>query len=173
MSRSQIHAKNDSRSYGRHYVRAGLAKTVTKDLPEPNFFLSISLTNDGNAILREIDVAHPAAKNMIELSRTQDEECGDGTTSVIVLGMLRCSHSPVPGFRDNDLIFSSTFLLSCVATRTYSTAGGSSPSPCRSLSVTSIQSLSSPPTNRYKPRSRSSRASPSRSTRVTTCRCSR
>ena len=36
------------------------------------------LTNDGNAILREIDVAHPAAKNMIELSRTQDEECGDG-----------------------------------------------------------------------------------------------
>ena len=49
-------------------------------------FLRLSLTNDGNAILREIDVAHPAAKNMIELSRTQDEECGDGTTSVIVLG---------------------------------------------------------------------------------------
>ncbi|KAF7967845.1 hypothetical protein HWV62_32886 [Athelia sp. TMB] len=45
----------------------------------------IVLTNDGNAILREIDVAHPAAKNMIELSRTQDEECGDGTTSVIIL----------------------------------------------------------------------------------------
>lgn len=45
----------------------------------------ILLTNDGNAILREIEVAHPAAKNMIELSRTQDEECGDGTTSVIVL----------------------------------------------------------------------------------------
>jgi T-complex protein 1 subunit gamma len=51
------------------------------------FFFFLSLTNDGNAILREIDVAHPAAKNMIELSRTQDEECGDGTTSVIVLGM--------------------------------------------------------------------------------------
>lgn len=44
-----------------------------------------SLTNDGNAILREIDVAHPAAKNMIDLSRTQDEEVGDGTTSVIVI----------------------------------------------------------------------------------------
>jgi len=44
------------------------------------------LTNDGNAILREIEVAHPAAKNMIELSRTQDEEVGDGTTSVIILG---------------------------------------------------------------------------------------
>jgi len=43
------------------------------------------MTNDGNAILREIDVSHPAAKSMIELSRTQDEEVGDGTTSVIVL----------------------------------------------------------------------------------------
>jgi len=43
------------------------------------------LTNDGNAILREIEVAHPAAKSMIELSRTQDEEVGDGTTSVIIL----------------------------------------------------------------------------------------
>lgn len=48
--------------------------------------LPLRLTNDGNAILREIEVAHPAAKNMIELSRTQDEECGDGTTSVIILG---------------------------------------------------------------------------------------
>lgn len=45
----------------------------------------ILLTNDGNAILREIEVAHPAAKSMIELSRTQDEECGDGTTSIIIL----------------------------------------------------------------------------------------
>ena len=41
----------------------------------------IVMTNDGNAILREIDVSHPAAKSMIELSRTQDEEVGDGTTS--------------------------------------------------------------------------------------------
>lgn len=57
----------------------------------------IVLTNDGNAILREvciirynliqlqIDVAHPAAKSMIELARAQDEEVGDGTTSVIIL----------------------------------------------------------------------------------------
>lgn len=48
----------------------------------------IVLTNDGNAILRELDVSHPAAKSMIELSRTQDEEVGDGTTSVIILGKL-------------------------------------------------------------------------------------
>lgn len=46
----------------------------------------IVLTNDGHAILREIEVAHPAAKSMIDLARTQDEEVGDGTTSVIILG---------------------------------------------------------------------------------------
>ena len=48
----------------------------------------ILLTNDGNSILREVDVSHPAAKSMIELSRTQDEEVGDGTTSVIILGTI-------------------------------------------------------------------------------------
>ena len=51
----------------------------------------ILLTNDGNSILREVDVSHPAAKSMIELSRTQDEEGGDGTTSVIILGSIFCS----------------------------------------------------------------------------------
>lgn len=45
----------------------------------------VVMTNDGNAILREIQVQHPAAKSMIEISRTQDEEVGDGTTSVIIL----------------------------------------------------------------------------------------
>eukprot|EP00918_Siedleckia_nematoides_P062779 GHVU01136807.1.p1 GENE.GHVU01136807.1~~GHVU01136807.1.p1 ORF type:complete len:567 (+),score=80.30 GHVU01136807.1:211-1701(+) len=43
------------------------------------------MTNDGNAILREIIVEHPAAKTMIEIARTQDEEVGDGTTTVIIL----------------------------------------------------------------------------------------
>jgi T-complex protein 1 subunit gamma len=46
---------------------------------------SIILTNDGHCILREMDVSHPAAKSMIELSRATDEEVGDGTTSVIIL----------------------------------------------------------------------------------------
>merc|ERR1719242_1252918 len=45
----------------------------------------IVMTNDGNAILREIQVQHPAAKSLIEIARTQDDECGDGTTSVVVL----------------------------------------------------------------------------------------
>merc|ERR1719440_1322692 len=54
----------------------------------------IVMTNDGNAILREITVQHPAAKTMIEIARTQDEEVGDGTTSVIILAaeMLGVSH---------------------------------------------------------------------------------
>mgnify|MGYP002784690293 CR=1 FL=1 len=45
----------------------------------------IVVTSDGNAILRELDVAHPAAKSMLEVCRTQDESVGDGTTSVVVL----------------------------------------------------------------------------------------
>ena len=53
----------------------------------------VLITNDGHAILREIDVAHPAAKSMIELSRTQDEEVGDGTTTVIILGLSLSSSS--------------------------------------------------------------------------------
>lgn len=53
------------------------------------------LTNDGNAILREITVEHPAAKTLIEISRTQDEEVGDGTTSVIILaGELLSASEP-------------------------------------------------------------------------------
>ncbi|XP_068209509.1 T-complex protein 1 subunit gamma-like [Palaemon carinicauda] len=46
---------------------------------------SIVMTNDGNAILREITVQHPAAKHLIEIAKTQDEEVGDGTTSVVIL----------------------------------------------------------------------------------------
>lgn len=46
---------------------------------------SIELTNDGNAILRELDVAHPSARSLIELAKTQDDEVGDGTTSVVIL----------------------------------------------------------------------------------------
>jgi T-complex protein 1 subunit gamma len=44
----------------------------------------IVLTNDGHAILREIEVAHPAAKSMIELSRTQVPDarcCGHAQTA--------------------------------------------------------------------------------------------
>jgi len=46
---------------------------------------SIVMTNDGNAILREITVQHPGAKHLVEIARSQDEEVGDGTTSVVIL----------------------------------------------------------------------------------------
>lgn len=45
----------------------------------------VSITNDGATILKEMNVLHPAAKMLVELSRAQDVEAGDGTTSVVVI----------------------------------------------------------------------------------------
>jgi thermosome len=45
----------------------------------------VVITNDGATILDEIDVQHPAAKMMVEVAKTQDDEVGDGTTSITVL----------------------------------------------------------------------------------------
>ncbi len=45
----------------------------------------IVITNDGATILKEIDVAHPTAKMMVEVAKVQDTEVGDGTTSAVVL----------------------------------------------------------------------------------------
>ena len=44
----------------------------------------VTITNDGATILKEIDVQHPAAKMVIEISKTTDNEVGDGTTSAVV-----------------------------------------------------------------------------------------
>ena len=46
----------------------------------------ITITNDGAAILKEIDVEHPAAKMMVEIAKTQDDMVGDGTTTTVILG---------------------------------------------------------------------------------------
>ena len=46
---------------------------------------AITVTNDGATILKSIYVDNPAAKILIDISRTQDEEVGDGTTSVAVM----------------------------------------------------------------------------------------
>jgi thermosome len=46
----------------------------------------VTITNDGATILKEIDVQHPAAKMMVEISKATDQEVGDGTTSAVVLG---------------------------------------------------------------------------------------
>jgi len=45
----------------------------------------VVITNDGVSILNEIDIEHPAAKMLVEVADTQEEECGDGTTSAVVL----------------------------------------------------------------------------------------
>ena len=45
----------------------------------------VVLTNDGATILKEIEVEHPAAKMLVEIAKTQEKECGDGTTSAVIL----------------------------------------------------------------------------------------
>ena len=57
----------------------GMDKMLVDSLGE------VTITNDGATILKEIDVQHPAAKILVEISKTTDNEVGDGTTSVVVL----------------------------------------------------------------------------------------
>src|SRR5207247_1740189 len=45
----------------------------------------VTITNDGATMLKEIDVQHPAAKMMVEISKATDNEVGDGTTSGVIL----------------------------------------------------------------------------------------
>ncbi|WP_292370486.1 thermosome subunit alpha [Methanoregula sp. UBA64] len=46
----------------------------------------VVITNDGVTILKEMDIEHPAAKMMVEVAKTQDDEVGDGTTTAVVIG---------------------------------------------------------------------------------------
>ncbi|RLG62275.1 thermosome subunit, partial [archaeon] len=48
-------------------------------------FGDVTITSDGRTILDEMDVEHPAAKMMVEVAKAQDDEVGDGTTTVVVL----------------------------------------------------------------------------------------
>ncbi|KAI9716400.1 MAG: T-complex protein 1 subunit gamma [Chrysothrix sp. TS-e1954] len=101
-----MNAQSGQRQFGRHAQLSNItaAKTVADIIRSclgPKALLKmlldpmggIVLTNDGHAILREIEVSHPAAKSMIELARTQDEEVGDGTTSVIILAGEILAHA--------------------------------------------------------------------------------
>ena len=45
----------------------------------------VVITNDGVTILKEIEVEHPAAKMMVEVAKTQDDEVGDGTTTAVII----------------------------------------------------------------------------------------
>jgi len=65
-------------------VRSSLGpKGMDKMLVES--FGDVTITNDGAVILKEMDVQHPAAKMMVEVSKTQDDEVGDGTTTAVLL----------------------------------------------------------------------------------------
>ena len=57
----------------------GMDKMMVSELGD------IVITNDGATILKEMNVEHPAAKMMVEIAKTQDEEAGDGTTSAVVV----------------------------------------------------------------------------------------
>ena len=45
----------------------------------------VVITNDGATILKEMDIEHPAAKMIIEVAKTQEQHCFDGTTSAVIL----------------------------------------------------------------------------------------
>ncbi|XP_063711947.1 T-complex protein 1 subunit alpha-like [Symsagittifera roscoffensis] len=57
----------------------GLDKMLVDDVGD------VTITNDGATILKLLDVEHPAAKVLVELAQLQDEEVGDGTTSVVII----------------------------------------------------------------------------------------
>lgn len=58
---------------------------ILQSVGDPNARKAITVTNDGATILQSIYVDNPSAKILIDISRTQDEEVGDGTTTVAVL----------------------------------------------------------------------------------------
>ena len=55
----------------------------------------IVITNDGATIVDEMDIEHPAAKMMVEIAKTQDQEAGDGTTTAVVLAAELLSRAEV------------------------------------------------------------------------------
>ena len=87
-----------SRSVGREALRSNIqAARVVADCVRSSLgpkgmdkmlvasFGDVTITNDGATILKEMDVQNPAAKMMVEVSKAQDQEVGDGTTTAVVL----------------------------------------------------------------------------------------
>ncbi|XP_077999836.1 T-complex protein 1 subunit beta-like isoform X2 [Glandiceps talaboti] len=60
-------------------------KGMDKILQSPSHTATVEVTNDGATILKSVGVDNPAAKVLVEISKVQDDEVGDGTTSVVVL----------------------------------------------------------------------------------------
>merc|ERR1719235_2220452 len=57
----------------------GLDKMLVDDIGD------VTITNDGATILKQLEVEHPAAKVLVDLANLQDNEVGDGTTSVVIV----------------------------------------------------------------------------------------
>tara|TARA_B110000971_G_C19956758_1_gene476026 strand:- start:620 stop:1009 length:390 start_codon:yes stop_codon:yes gene_type:complete len=57
----------------------GLDKMLVDDIGD------VTITNDGATILKQLSVDHPAGKVLVELAELQDQEVGDGTTSVVII----------------------------------------------------------------------------------------
>ncbi|RLE50143.1 MAG: thermosome subunit [Candidatus Methanomethylicota archaeon] len=87
-----------TRTVGRDALRANItaatiiAETVRSSLGPRGMdkmlvdsFGDVTITNDGATILKEMEVQHPAAKMLVEVSKAQDSEVGDGTTTAVVL----------------------------------------------------------------------------------------
>jgi archaeal chaperonin len=74
-------------------LKDGASETKGKDAKRNNITAAkvvdsigdVTITNDGATILKEIDVQHPAAKMMVDVAKSVDNEVGDGTTSSVVL----------------------------------------------------------------------------------------
>lgn len=65
-------------------VRSSLGpKAMDKMLVDS--FGDVTITSDGRTILDEMDIQHPAAKMLVEVAKTQDNEAGDGTTSAVII----------------------------------------------------------------------------------------
>jgi len=90
--------EGSSRSRGREAQHANImaarivAETVKSSLGPKGMdkmlvdnFGDATITSDGRTILDEMDIQHPAAKMMVEVAKTQDNEAGDGTTTAVVL----------------------------------------------------------------------------------------
>lgn len=69
----------------------GLDKMLVDDIGD------VCITNDGATILKMLEVEHPAAKILVELANLQDQEVGDGTTSVVIVAaeLLKRAHDLV------------------------------------------------------------------------------
>ena len=67
----------------------------------------VTITNDGATILKKLEVEHPAAKVLVELADLQDQEVGDGTTTVVILAseFLKVFSSNLCVVCENSLLF--------------------------------------------------------------------